>query len=674
MNRFAILAVVAILMVGAQPSADELTTQAFVSMVKCTDPQISPDGSRVAFVATVPDAAANKSNSDIWIVPIGGGAPRQLTASDGADYHPRWSPDGRTIAFVSTRGGSAQIWTIPSDGGEATQLTDISTGAFDPIWSPGGQTIAFYSFVYPDCPNDSCNSARERAKEENPVKAKVIDALLFRHWDTWKDGKRNHLFIADVRTGTFEDMTPLRDHDYPPFPWGGSADYAFSPDGTELCCVAKEAVMEAVSTNTDLFVIDLNSRLIRKITTNEAADETPSYSPDGRYIAYRAQQVPGFESDRWRLVLLDRATGQREVLTDSFDRWVTEYAWSPDSKRIYFTAGDAGHKPLFSLEVSSGKIEKIVAKSNTMTPVVAAGGKTIVFARAGHDFPHSIWAVSSDGKSLRVLADFNREAFSKIELNPSEEVRYRGAEGAEIQAFIIRPPGFDPARRYPAIMLIHGGPQSAFIDSWYTNWNAQTFAAAGYVIFIPNFHGSDGFGQAFVNAISGDWGGRCFEDIMKGLDYLTSLPYVDPGRVGAAGASYGGYMINWIAGHTDRFACLVSMEGTFNTTSSYGTTEELWFPEWEFRGTPWDNPELYQKWSPDRFAKNFKTPCLVVHNQLDYRVELGEGLQMFTALQRQGVPSRFLYFPDEGHWILKPANNKFYYDQFIGWMDAHLKK
>jgi dipeptidyl aminopeptidase/acylaminoacyl peptidase len=674
MKRMLMLLVAVLTAASAGTEANVLTPEAFVSMVKCSDPHVSPDGAWVAFVATVPDVKANKSNSDIWIVPLAGGAPCKITNSPGADYHPRWSPDGRTLAFVSTRSGSSQVWTIPVRGGEAVQLTRLSTGASDPVWSPDGKRITFLSFVYPDCPDDSCNSARETQAAENPVKAKVIDALLYRHWDSWKDGKRNHLFMADVATGSSEDITPLEHHDYPPFPWGGSADYCFSPDGTELCCVAKDAAMEAASTNTDLFLIDLGTRAMKKITSNEAADETPSYSPDGKYIAYRAQQVPGFESDRWRLVLYDRANGRSATITERFDRWVTEYAWSPDSKRIYLTAGDGGHKPLYSLDVKSGAIEKIVARSNNISPEAAADGKTIVFARAGHNFPHSIWSVSRDGKNLRSLTDFNKDAFSKIEMNASEGITYEGAEGASIQAFIIKPPKFDAGRRYHAIMLIHGGPQSAFIDSWYTNWNAQTFAAAGYVIFIPNFHGSDGFGQDFVNAISGDWGGRCFEDIMKGLNYLAALPYVDSRKIGAAGASFGGYMINWIEGHTDRFACLVSMEGTFSTVSSYGTTEELWFPEWEFGGTPWDKPEAYDKWSPHRFAKSFKTPCLVVHNELDFRVALGEGLQMFTALQRQGVPSRLLYFPDEGHWILKPANNKFYYDQFIGWMDTYLKK
>jgi dipeptidyl aminopeptidase/acylaminoacyl peptidase len=673
MNKVLISILVCVLLAAVAAAADVLTVDSFIAMVKCSDPQISPDGGRVAFVATVPDARANRNNADIWIVSIDGGPAVRLTTSDAADYHPRWSPDGRTIAFVSTRGGSAQIWTIPADGGEASRLTNISTGASDPVWSPDGTKIAFSSFVYPDCLTDSCDAARTSAAEENPVKAKVIDELLYRHWDSWKDGHRNHLFIADAKTGAFQDLTPGRDHDYPPFPWGGSGDYCFSPDGKEICLDAKEAAVEATSTNTDLFLIDLATRGMERITTNEAADETPFYSPDGRYIAYRSQQVPGFESDRWRLVLYDRKTGERRSVTEGFDRWVTEYAWAPDSKRIYFTAGDEGHQALFALETPSGKITKLLAKGNNISPTVSPDGKTVVLTRASFEFPHSIWRISRDGKELRVLSHFNDAAFSTIEMNAAEEVRYTGAEGASIQAFLIKPPAFDPAKRYPAIMLVHGGPQVAFISSWYTNWNAQTFAAAGYIIFIPNFHGSDGFGQAFVNAISGDWGGRCYEDIMKGLDYLAALPFVDPKRIGAAGASYGGYMINWIEGHTDRFASLVSMEGTFNTMSSYGTTEELWFPEWEFGGTPWDVPESYEKWSPHRFVKNFKTPCLVVHNQLDYRVALGEGLQMFTALQRRGVPSRLLYFPDEGHWILKPANNRYYYRQFIGWMDTYLK-
>jgi dipeptidyl aminopeptidase/acylaminoacyl peptidase len=673
MRKLIAAAIVLMLAAAATAEADVLTIDNYVRMTRCSDPQISPDGRRVAFTVSVPDIDANRNRTDIWIASINGGDPVRLTSHEGADYHPRWSPDGGTIAFVSTRDGTSQIWLIPVGGGEAHQLTDISTGAHDPVWSPDGKWIAFYSFVYPDCPDDSCNAARNEVTESNQVKAKVIDHLLYRHWDTWKDGKRNHLFAVSPDGGDPVDLTMLQEHDFPPFPWGGSHEYAFSPDGWEICCVAKTDEMEATSTNTDLFIIYLESLKMQKLTDNPAADESPAYSPDGRYIAYRAQAKPGFESDRWRLMLYDRKEGTSREITSHFDRWVSEFCWAPDSKKIYFTAGDDGYKGLFVIDIKSEKITRLVKHANNSSPRVAPNGRTIVLARRSFDFPHSIWKVDSGGKRIERLSNFNKDVLDRLDMRYPEHLRYTGAEGADIQAFLIKPPGFDESKQYPAIMLVHGGPQSAFIDSWYTNWNAQTFAAAGYVIFIPNFHGSDGFGQEFVNSISEDWGGRCFEDIMLGLDYLASLPYVDADRIGAAGASYGGYMVNWIAGHTDRFACLVSMAGAFNLISKYGVTEELWFPEWDFGGTPYDNPEGYEKWSPHRFAKNFRTPTLVIHGENDFRVPIGEGLQMFTALQRQGVPSKLVYFPDEGHWVLKPKNVIFYYEQFLEWVDSYLK-
>jgi len=658
----------------AAEGGEVLTVERFISMTRCSDPQISPDGKKIAFVVSEPDIEANRNRTHIWIAPLGGGEPIRFAVGQGADFHPRWSPSGDRIAFVSTRGGSSQIWIIPAAGGEAVRLTDISTGAHDPVWSPGGGSLAFYSFVHPDCPDDSCNTAREKERGDDPVKAKVIDHLLYRHWDTWKDGKRNHLFIVDSESGEMRDLTAGMDRDFPGFPWGGSGDYAFSPDGKEICCVSRTGEMEAISTDTELFVIDIESGEMKRLGGNPAADESPAYSPDGRYLAWRAQAVPGFEADRWRLMLMNRKNGETRELTPDLDRWVMEFAWGPRSKNIYFTAGDDGHKPLFSLDVKKGKITKLAGRSNNSSPRVSPDGRTIVFVRRSFDYPHSIWRTGSKGGDPVRISTFNQKVLSEVEINTAEDVRYEGAAGAEIQAFLIKPPGFDPSMRYPAIMLIHGGPQSAFIDSWFTNWNVQTFAAAGYVIFIPNFHGSTGFGQEFVNSISRDWGGKCYEDIMKGLDWLAARDYVDPGRIGAAGASYGGYMVNWIAGHTDRFAALVSMAGSFNLVSKYGVTEELWFPEWDLGGTPWDNPEDYERWSPHNYAAAFSTPTLVVHGEHDFRVPVGEGLQMFTALQRQGVPSKLVYFPDEGHWILKPKNNIFYYGQFIGWMDRYLKQ
>jgi len=332
--RVRVVALVALLsaLAGSAAGTGILTVDRFVGMVRCSDPQLSPDGSLVAFVVSTPDAAANRSGTDIWLERTAGGEPVRLTNSPGADYHPRWSPDGRHIAFVSMRSGSAQVWILPVAGGEARQLTHISSGANDPVWSPDGRRIAFYSAVYPDCATDSCNAARAEAAEANPVKARVYTALLYRHWNEWRSGTRNHLFVADAETGVFEDLTAGRDFDYPTFPFGGSAEYAFSPDGREICVSAKEAAVEAISTNTDLFVIDLAGRGMRKITTNEAADETPAYSPDGRWLAWRAQSLPGFESDRWRLMLLDRKTGEARSVTEDFDRWVSDYCWTPDSR------------------------------------------------------------------------------------------------------------------------------------------------------------------------------------------------------------------------------------------------------------------------------------------------------------------------------------------------------
>ncbi|MBN1883961.1 MAG: S9 family peptidase [Candidatus Krumholzibacteriota bacterium] len=671
MKRLAVIALV--LFAAAAAGADVLTIDRFLGMTRCADPQISPDGLAVAFTVSVPDLDANRNRTHIWVASLPGGEPRQLTAGDGADVHPRWSPDNSHLAFVSTRGGSPQVWTIPVHGGEATRVTDISTGAHDPVWSPCGRYILFYSFVDPGCPDDSCNAARAREREESPVKARVIDRLLYRHWDTWKEGRRNHLFLVEAAGGEARDLTPGENHDIPGFPWGGSGEYAFSPDGREIAVAAKMVEDEAISTNYDIFLIDPAGGGMRRATTNGGADESPAFSPDGRWLAWRSQETPGFEADRWRLMLRDRRTGETRELTAGFDRWVNEFVWAPDSRRIVFTAGDDGCNALFSIDTRSGKIRTLVSTGTNGSPGVSPDGRRIVLVRRSWSFPHSIWTCRADGTDLERVTSFNEPVFSSIEMNDAESVGYEGAGGDRIQAFLIKPPGFDPGKTYPAIVLVHGGPQSAFADSWYTNWNAQTFAAAGYVIFIPNFRGSDGFGQEFVNAISLDWGGAAYEDIMRGVDWLAALPYVDAGRIGAAGASFGGYMVNWIAGHTDRFAAFVSMAGAFNLASKTGVTEELWFPEWDFGGSLYERPELYEKWSPHRFAANFSTPTLVVHGELDFRVPVGEGLQMFTALQRLGVPSRLLYFPDEGHWVLKPRNNELYYREFIGWMDRWLK-
>jgi|DewCreStandDraft_5_1066085.scaffolds.fasta_scaffold00144_84 dipeptidyl aminopeptidase/acylaminoacyl peptidase len=636
------------------------------------DPQVSPDGRWVAFTVTTIDKAQDTRNTDIWLVPTAGGEPRQLTTHPAADARPRWSPDGRKLAFISTRDGTSQIWVMDVTGGEPERLTRFPTGASGVLWSPDGRHLAFTAEVYPDCPDETCNHQREQERARSPVKARLYTRLLYRHWDTWKDGKRRHLFVIPAVGGTARDLTP-GDHDVPPFSLGGPDDYAFSPDGSELCFARKDSRDEAISTNSDLWIVPVRGGEPRRLTTNPAADNSPLYSPDGRYIAYRAQERPGFESDRWRLMLYDRQTGRTRSLTEALDHWVEEFVWAPDSQRLYFTVAEGGAFPIYTVALATGEIRKLVPTGANEGLQITPDGKTLIFLRHGFSQPAELYRVNVDGSQLAPLTRMNAERLAAIQWGEVRSIWYTGADGARVHGWIITPPGFDPAKTYPMIVLLHGGPQSVWADVFHYRWNAQLFAAAGYVIFMPNPRGSIGFGQKFIDEISGDWGGKVYEDVMRGVDYVIGLGYVDPNRIGAAGGSYGGYLVNWIAGQTDRFRALVSHAGVFNLISMYGSTEELWFPEWEFRGTPWTNKELYERWSPHNFAQNFKTPTLVIHGELDFRVPVSEGLQMFTALQRRNVPSKLLLFPDEGHWILKPQNSELWYRTVIEWFDTYLK-
>ncbi len=657
---------------GSAEGRRPFTFDDMMAIKRVADAQLSPDGQTVAFSLTVINHAANTRTSDLWLVAASGGPLRHLTTHPASDSRARWSPDGKKVAFLSTRDGSPQIWIIDVGGGEARRLTNLSTGAEGVIWSPTGEHLAFVSLVYPDCSTDECNRTREEDRARNPVKARVIDRLLYRQWNAWKDGKRRHLFLVSLADGQVRDLTP-GDADVPPFSLGGPDDYAFSPDGREICFVRKESQREALSTNSDLWVVPVTGGEPRRITTNAGQDASPLYSPDGRYIAYRAQERAGFESDRWQLMLYDRRSGAVTSLSQALDRPVEEFLWSPDSRKIYFTTSDEGSGPISVISLTDRRIEKIVATGVNEGLQITPDGQTLIFTRQTVSQPAEIFRVHTDGRGLAPVTRINDDRVARIAWGRVASVWYTGAEGTRIQAWVITPPDFDPTKKYPMLVLIHGGPQSAWADLFHYRWNGQLFAAAGYVVFMPNPRGSVGFGQKFTDEISGDWGGKVYEDVMKGLDYMIGLGYVDGQRVGAAGGSYGGYLVNWIAGHTDRFKALVSHAGVFNLTSMYGTTEELWFPEWEFRGTPWTNRELYERWSPHAFVKNFKTPTLVVHGELDYRVPVGEGLQMFTALQRMGVPSKLLYFPDEGHWVLKPKNSELWYRTVIEWLDTYVK-
>ncbi|HKP45465.1 MAG TPA: S9 family peptidase [Pyrinomonadaceae bacterium] len=635
------------------------------------DPQISPNGERVAFTIGDVNVDANRTLTQIYVMSSAGGEMRQLTSGASSASSPRWSPDGKKIAYVT----GDQVWTMEPDGDNKQQVTHISTGAASPVWSPDGSWIAFTSDVYPDCTNDDCNKTKDEAAEKSKVKAHVTTRLLFRHWVEWRDLKRTHVFVVSSRGGVARDLTP-GDFDSPPYAVAGETDYAFSPDSKELAYLRNPDKIEAISTNSDVYIVPTAGGPARNITgTNKGYEDTPVYTPDGKYIIYRSQATAGFEADRWRLMAFNRATGTSTELLRGFDLTVDEIALSADGKTIYFTAGDRGYENVYKVPVTGGKEER-VANNVFASNLQVAPDNTFVFVSSTMAGPAEIYRGNSG--SVIALTRVNNDLMTQANLKPAEEVEWTGALGKRIHGFIIKPVDFDPSRKYPMIVIIHGGPQSAFNNNWGYRWNPQVFANAGYVVFQPNPRGSTGYGQQFTNEISGDWGGKPYVDIMNGVaDVLRRNTFIDRNRVGAAGASYGGYMIDWILGHNNdprvHFKTLVSHAGVYNLTSMYGATEELWFPEWEFKGTPWSNPAMYARWSPNMFVKNFKTPTLVTAGEMDFRVPYTQSLELYTALQRNGVESKLILFPDEGHWILKPQNSAFWYHNVLDWFNKHLK-
>jgi dipeptidyl aminopeptidase/acylaminoacyl peptidase len=675
MKRYAtgVLLLILALACGAAAQTKPFTIGDLLKVRRVSDPQLSPDGKWIAFTVRDIDKPANRGVDQIYLMPATGGEPK-LLGSGLRSNTPRWSPDGKKIAYLS--GG--QIWTIDIGTGETKKLTDIATGAGEPVWSMDGKLLAFASDVYPDCTTNDCNRQREQAAEESKVKAKVAERLLYRHWTAWKDNKRSHVFVVSTDTGETRDLTP-GDWDAPPFSLGGPTDYAFAPDSQKLAFVRNTDKVEAASTNNDIFIVPVTGGEPTRITgTNMGADVSPAFSPDGRWMAYRSQARAGFEADIWKLMLYDRQTGKTRVLGDKYDFQVESFVFSPDSQTIYFVAGERGLAPVYSIPVNGGQMKKVISEGYNDDVKVSSDGSTLVFTRSSAAMPTEIFRANADGTGVTQLTHTNDALLSGFGLKPIESVEWKGAAGTMIHGFIAKPANFTPSKKWPLLVLIHGGPQSAWNDSWGYRWNPQVFAAAGYVVFMPNPRGSTGYGQKFVDEISGDWGGKAYTDIMNGVAYvLDNNSYLDRERVGAAGASYGGYMINWIEGHNDdkrfRFKALASHDGVFNLTSMYGGTEELWFTDWEFKGTPWSNPQMYEKWSPHMFVKNFKTPMLVIHSELDYRVPVTEGLQLFTALQRMNVESKLLYFPDEGHWVLKPQNSEFWYNTVLGWFEKYLK-
>ena len=650
-----------------------------LAMDRLSSAELSPDGKLVVFVVSRTDLEHNRRRTDLWLVGSDGSGLRRLTSHEAGDTDPCWAPDGGSVFFLSTRSGSSQVWRIPVGGGEAQQVTELALDVGGFRLSADGTRLVVALDVFPDAgvaETAKRLEATEKREKEGPS-GRIYDHLFVRHWDTWSDGRRSHLFSVPVAGGDPVDLMKGMDADCPSKPFGGMEEVALSPDGQSVVFSARDVGREeAWSTNFDLFAVPLDgSAPPRDLTAaNKAWDTQPVFSPDGKTLAFLAMKVPGFESDRTRVALMSWPEGRVRVLTEAWDRSPSALAWAPDGRTIYALAQNIGQDALFALDAASGKPRIVIGKGVVQYMTVGEG--LVVTGLQDLRSPTELFSVRPDGGDLHAITRINADRVAAARMGEPEQFSFKGAGGDVVYGYVVKPVDFDPAKKYPVAFLIHGGPQGSFGNEFHYRWNPQAYAGAGYATVAVDFHGSTGYGQAFQEAIRDDWGGKPLEDLRKGLAAaLARYPWMDGTRVAALGASYGAYMTNWIEGNwPDRFRCIVTHDGNLDELAAYYGTEELWFPEFEHGGTPWANPKGYEKQNPVNFVKNWRTPTLVVHGGKDYRIPYVNGIMTFTALQRLGIPSKFLYFPDENHWVLKPRNSLLWHETVIAWLDQWCKK
>ncbi len=661
-NLFLLFTIIAFSVILPQKKA--FTIEDLYKIKSVGGPSLSPDGSKIAFTVSTSDLKTTKSKTNIYLINSDGSGLKQMT-NTAANYSPFWGNDSKGFYFNSNRSGADQVYYMPLDGGEPVQITKYASGVSSPKMSSDGTKLIFGSAIYPECGTDpDCNEKISNSMEKGAIQAYLADSLFVRHWTEYATGQYTHVLVYDTKTNEVKDLTP-GEFDSPAFAPGGSSNYVISPDGKEIAFDSKRVKNPASSTNLDIWITNTDGTGLKNITSNnEGSDNNPKYSPDGKYIAYLTQLIPTYESDRVRLAIYNRQSGEHKILTESIDNWINDFSWSADSKSIYFTVQEKGYQPLYKISMNDSKIEKLIENVPIFGFEVSPKNDFAVFTYSFTHKPVEMARYDFASKKMKDITEYNKEFTETVDVRPAEQAWVKGADGTPVHVFIVKPHGFDSAKKYPVVINVHGGPQMQWMDSFRADW--QVYPGAGYIVVFPNPHGSTGYGQDFTAAISKDWDGKVYEDVMKVTDYIETLPYVDTDRIGAMGWSYGGYFMNILQAKTKRYKCLASMMGLYDLQQFKEDTEELWFADWDL------GKKDYLTMSPSEYTANFSTPTLIITGEKDYRVTYNHSLRYFTALQRKGIDSRLIVFKNDGHWPSGLRSMPLYYNAHLEWFHKYL--